>query len=100
MVRDVVDHEPSELALVRDDDAVEELASQTRGPAFGAGVDYGAMNRSLENLEALRQKNTSTSLMNWGGGLPGVIGPGRTDWDDRRRRCGRHGWSRRRSGWR
>ena len=51
-MRDVVDHEPLELALVPDDGAVEQLAAQTADPAFGEGVGYWGMNRSLENLEA------------------------------------------------
>ena len=53
VVRDVVDHETLELALVPDDGAVEDLASQTADPAFGEGVGYRGMNRGLENLEAL-----------------------------------------------
>ena len=52
-MRDVVDHEPLELALVPDDAAVEELASQSADPAFGEGVGYRGMERGLENLKAL-----------------------------------------------
>ena len=43
VVRDVADHEPFELALIPDDGAVEELASQTADLAFGEGVGYQAL---------------------------------------------------------
>ena len=52
VVRDVVDHEPLELALVPDDGAVKELASKGANPAFGEGVGYGCPHRGLEDLEA------------------------------------------------
>ena len=53
VVRDVVDHETLELALVPDDGSVEELASQSADPAFGERVRDRRPDGCLENLEAL-----------------------------------------------
>ena len=48
----VVDDEALELALVPDDDAVEEFAADCSDPAFCDGVGHWAADGGLEDLEA------------------------------------------------
>jgi len=74
-VVDVVDHEPVELALVPDDGAVKEPASQGADPAFGERVGHWDENRGAQDLEAFG----SEDLVEVAGELAGVVtheGPG------------------------
>ena len=48
---DVVDDEPSELGLIPNDGAVEELASQTADPAFREGVRHWGASRLVSALD-------------------------------------------------
>ena len=47
---DVVDHEPLELALIPDDGAVKEFASQGADPAFGERVGHWDADRDAQDL--------------------------------------------------